>query len=137
MQETGKTRVVAAFLVIGGIFMLLAGLFYAWLLIVPLIFSGGVAPAEEPLGQYLLFGILGLALGIFDFVVSNALHKLKKWAYIVAFAQFGLAGVGNLVFLITGSRLVVIPLIGSVVLLILLYLDKDTFFGQSSITTNL
>lgn len=129
MPETSKTKTVALLLIIGAVIIILAG---AGLVLLSLssLSSGGTVPAAAM--QYLFLGIAGIAVGVFDFAVSNSLHRLKKWAYIAAFVQFALAGAGNIIMLAAGnfSIITALALMVNGLLITLLYLDKDTFFKQ-------
>ena len=126
-QETTKTKIVATFLVIAATLFLLAGLFYLYLLVLPLISPNEVVSGGEPL-RLLVLGVFGIGFGVFNFIVADRLHKLKKWAYIVVFAQFSFAALGNLIYLVKGDVFMIAPLALGIGVLALLYLDRNTFF---------
>ena len=113
MQETKGIKVVAVFVVIEGTIAVLAGV---------------LSLSKFSLGPpYLFASLFWIALGVFDFFVAGSLHKLRKWAYIVAFIQFLLAVISNIVILVRGGYLILIPLLIGVTLLYLLYRDRRLF----------
>lgn len=123
MPETSKTKTVALFVIIGSALFLGTGLIGLFMLVAqPDIFS-----------LYLLSSsVLSIGLGILGFVVASALHKLKRWAFIVASVEFSVSLLFNLIKAISGrgDLSLGLAILIDALIVVLLYLDRNTFFSS-------
>ncbi len=128
-MESSKLKLVSLLTVISATIILFGGLVLLWWNINTIVFSHGVLRAEEGPAILMRFiiAVVAVILATVDYLAANALHKLKKWAYILLLIQYSVVGLLNLLAAIAGKSAVIIPTLISFVIAYLLYREKDLF----------